>query len=174
MHSATDRHSYGAPDGLLIVWHSRTGTARALARALADGARGEGVAVTLRVASRATAADVLSAAAYAFVAPENLASLSGAMKEFFDRTYYPVLDRVAGRGYALVVAAGTDGTGVVRQVERIATGWRLRPMAEPMIVRTGADTAETILAPKRITADQRRAARDLGTAIGAGLTMGLW
>lgn len=120
------------------------------------------------------ATDPPSDAAYAFVAPENLASLSGAMKEFFDRTYYPVLDRVAGRGYVLVVAAGTDGTGVVRQVERIATGWRLRAVAEPMIVHTGADTPETILAPKRITPRQRAAARDLGAAIGAGLMMGLW
>ena len=75
--------------------------------------------------------DLLSAAGYLFCCPENLASMTGAMKEFFDRCYYPVLGRIEGRPYAVMVAAGSDGAGAVRQIERIATGWRLKAVAPP-------------------------------------------
>ncbi len=74
-------------------------------------------------ASRVDAQRVCAASAYLFVAPENLAALSGVMKEFFDRTYYAVLERIAGRPYGIIVAAGSDGHGAVRQIERIVTGW---------------------------------------------------
>jgi len=114
------------------------------------------------------------ASAYIFVAPENLGALSGVMKEFFDRTYYGVLDRVAGRAYAVIIAAGSDGHGAARQLERIATGWRLRPVAEPLIVITRAQTAEAILAPKRVGRDELDRASDLGAAMAQGLSMGIF
>jgi len=158
---------------LLIVWHSRTGTSRQMAEAAAQGA-GDEVAVRLVAAAQATAGDVLDADGYLFCAPENLASLSGEMKEFFDRTYYPALEHVAGRPFALMVAAGSDGQGVVRQVGRIATGWRLRAIAEPIVVCTHAQTAEAILSPKTVPpADLERCAA-LGQAMAAGLAMGIF
>jgi len=158
---------------LLIVWHSRTGAARQMAEAAARGA-GDEVAVRLVAAAAATAEDVLAADGYMFCAPENLASLSGQMKEFFDRTYYPALEHVAGRPFALMVAAGSDGQGVVRQVGRIATGWRLRAIAEPVIVCTHAQTAEAILAEKTVPAVDLKRCADLGQAMAAGLAMGIF
>ncbi|HRK68670.1 MAG TPA: flavodoxin family protein, partial [Hyphomonas sp.] len=90
---------------LLILWHSRTGTAEAMARAAFEGAQtqieGEGAARLLS-AEAAGPEDMLGAAGYLFAAPETLASLSGAMKEFFDRCYYPLLGRIEGRPYALM------------------------------------------------------------------------
>ena len=80
-------------------------------------------------------ADVLEADGYVFAAPENLGSLAGVMKDFFDRCYYPVLDRVAGRPYAAMVCAGSDGHNAVRQMQRITTGWRLKPVAERLHTR---------------------------------------
>lgn len=166
-----------SPDSkhLLIVWHSRTGAARQLAEAGRAGALGvleeleasESVAVSLREAADVTAADLLQADAYLFCAPENLGSLSGAMKEFFDRNYYAVLERIAGRHYGLAIAAGSDGRGAVRQTERICTGWRLRAAAPAYIVNTDAQTAEAILAEKRLNEDQLEPARTLGGTLAA-------
>ncbi|WP_459617648.1 flavodoxin family protein [Bordetella sp. 2513F-2] len=166
---------------LLIVWHSRTGAARAMARALARGARlaareleaDAGLTLVSRPALRAGAADVLAADGYLFCAPENLGSLSGEMKAFFDRTYYPALERIAGRPYATAVSAGTDGAGAARQVERICTGWRLRPAAPPLIVRSGAQTPEQILAPKRVAAEALARCEELGGLLAATLLAGV-
>jgi len=160
---------------LLIVWHSRTGGARRMAQAAADGAGLEtAVRTRLAPAEAVGPADLLEAAGYIFAAPENLASLSGAMKEFFDRNYYPVLDRIQGRPYASMICAGSDGSGAARQVARIATGWRLRAAAEPLIVCTHAQTPEAILAEKTLSADQLAPCAELGQALAAGLALGIF
>jgi len=156
---------------LLIVWHSRTGAARAMAEAAYAGARGEAEARLVR-AEDCSPDDLLKAAGYLFVCPENLASMSGAMKEFFDRCYYPALGRIEGRAYATAIAAGSDGTGAERQLDRIATGWRLRRVAESLIVNTSAQTPETILAPKHIAEPELARCRELGAALAAGLALG--
>lgn len=164
------------PARLLIVWWSATGGSRQLAEAAAAGARAGGGAcqVDILPAPEAGPEVMLAAGGYLFVAPENLGSLAGLMKDFFDRTYYPLLDRIAGRPYATLVCAGTDGQGAARQVARIATGWRLREVALPMIVLTGAQTPEAILAPKRIAASRLQEAADLGAALAEGLALGVW
>jgi len=160
---------------LLIVWHSRTGGARRMAEAAEAGACAEtGVTVRRLAAEAAGPQDLLAADGYLFVAPENLASLSGAMKEFFDRTYYPVLDRIQGRPYAAMICAGSDGTGAARQIARIATGWRLRAVAEPVIVCTDAQTPEAILAEKTLTPEALAPCADLGQALAAGLALGVF
>ena len=156
---------------LLIVWHSRTGATRAMAEAARDGANGEGE-VRLVAADSAQPDDLLAARGYIFACPENLATMSGAMKEFFDRCYYPVLGRIEGRAYATLIAAGSDGSGAQRQIDRIATGWRLRRVAEPVIVDTAAQTAEAILAPKTLVTADLECCRTLGQTLGAGLAMG--
>ncbi len=160
---------------LLIVWHSRTGAARAMADAAVEGAREEpGVEVRVLAAQDAGPDDLLAADGYIFAAPENLAALSGEMKAFFDRAYYPVLERLNGRPYSALIAAGSDGAGAARQLSRIATGWRLKPVAEPVIVCTEAQTPEAILAPKRLSPQQLAPCRELGAALAAGLAMGVF
>lgn len=158
---------------LLILWHSRTGTAEAMARAAFEGAKAEGDA-RLVAAEAAGPEDMLSASGYLFAAPENLASLSGAMKEFFDRCYYPLLGRIEGRPYALMIAAGSDGEGAARQAARICTGWRLREVQPPMIVNTNAQTPEQILAPKTLDAATLARCRELGAGMMAGVGSGIW
>ena len=156
---------------LLIVWHSRTGATQAMAEAAYVGARGE-IETRLIGAETASPDDLLAATGYIFACPENLAAMSGAMKEFFDRCYYPVLGRIEGRAYATLIAAGSDGSGAQRQLDRIATGWRLRRVADPVIVDTAAQTAEAILAPKSLPAADLDRCYALGQALGAGLAMG--
>ncbi len=104
--------------------------------------------VLLQRASDTKEADLIASDGFLFCAPENLASLSGEMKEFFDRCYYGVLENIQGRPYACIVSAGSDGTGAARQIERICTGWRLASAAPALVLRSGAQTPAQILAPK--------------------------
>jgi hypothetical protein len=156
---------------LLIVWHSRTGASRAMAQAAADGAGGR---ARLLGAEGVQADDLLAAGGYLFVCPENLASMSGLMKEMFDRCYYPVLGRIEGRAYATMIAAGSDGEEARRQIDRIATGWRLRSVADPLIVNLAAQTPDAILAPKIVPADALARCRELGAALAEGLALGVF
>lgn len=160
---------------LLIVWHSRTGGTEAMARAAFEGARGEseGEARLMR-ADEAGPEDVMGADGYLFAAPENLAGLSGEMKEFFDRCYYPVLGKIEGRPYAQMICAGSDGSGAARQLARIATGWRLREVQSPMIVNTAAQTPAQILAPKVLETAVLEKCHELGAGLMAGLAGGIW
>jgi multimeric flavodoxin WrbA len=160
---------------LLIVYHSRTGGTRQMAEAAADGARGEsGVRVILKRAPDATPLDLLGAAGYLFASPENLAALSGLMKDFFDRSYYAVLDRLNGRPYAAMICAGSDGRSAASQMERIATGWRLKAIAPPLIVCTHAETPEQILAAKVIDGADLRRCAELGATLAAGIALGIF
>lgn len=160
---------------LLIVWHSHTGGARQMAAAAAEAARGEdSIDVRLLHAPKAQADDLLAADGYVFATPENLATMAGLMKDFFDRIYYAALDRVDGRPYAAMICAGSDGAGAARQIARIATGLRLKPIAPPLIVITHAQTPEAILAPKTIASDDLARCAELGAGIAAGLAAGVF
>src|SRR5277367_4078882 len=105
-----------------------------MAQAAAQGAAREPtVAVKLTTAAETDAESVLQADGYLFACPENLAAMSGQMKDFFDRTYYAVLDRLNGRPYGILICAGSDGRQAAEQIARIATGWRLRAVVDPLI-----------------------------------------
>lgn len=157
---------------LLIVWHSMTGGSEALARAALAGAA-EAQARLVHAAD-VTADDMLGADGYLFVFPENLAAISGVMKAFFDRCYYPCLGQIEGRAYAVIVCAGSDGRSAAAQAERIAAGWRLKKIADSMIVCTHAQTPEAILAPKTISDADLAKARETGAALAAGLSLGIF
>lgn len=160
---------------LLIVWHSMTGGSEQMARAAAEAARGEtDIDVRLQRARETTGDDVLAADGYLFVTPENLATMAGLMKDFFDRIYYAALERINGRPYAILICAGSDGTGAVRQIQRIATGLRLKEVAPAVIVNTRAQTPEAILAPKTIAQAELDRCREVGAGLAAGLAAGVF
>ena len=158
---------------LLIVYHSRTGGARQMAEAAAEAGRDE-ADIVLKTADQAGPEDLLAADGYIFCAPENLAAISGLMKEFFDRSYYPVLGRIEGRPYAQMICAGSDGENAARQTARIATGWRLKEVQPPLIICTHAQSPEAILAEKTIPEDQLDQCREIGAAMAAGLSLGVF
>ena len=163
------------PPTLVIVYHSSTGGTRQLAKAAQRGAnKVQGLQVRLLRAHEAGPQDLLAAQGYLFATPEMLAAVAGLMKDFFDRCYYPVLERIEGRPYALLVCAGSDGSNAVRQVERIATGWRLRRVAESRIVCVHAQTPDAIMAAKQIGSAELQACEDLGEAVGQGLVLGVF
>ncbi len=158
---------------LLIVYHSRTGGTRQMAEAAAEAARDEANTI-LKTADQAGPNDLLASDGYIFCAPENLAAISGLMKEFFDRCYYPVLGQIEGRPYAQMVCAGSDGENAARQMARIATGWRLKEVQPPLIICTHAQTSKAILAEKVIPQEQLESCREVGAALAAGLSLGVF
>ena len=160
---------------VLIVYHSMTGGTRQMAMA---AARGAGAEPTLRVSALravdAQPADVLDACGFIFATPENLAAMSGQMKDFFDRTYYAALERLNGRPYGTLICAGSDGRNAAQQIERIAAGWRLKAMADPIIVCTHAQTPEDILAPKQLSDADLQPCEELGATLAAGIALGVY
>ena len=148
---------------LLIIYHSQGGATQRLAQAALRGAKSEeGVETKLLRAFDAGIDDLLGCNALLIGTPENLGYMSGAIKDFFDRTFYPAQDRVDNLPYALFVSAGNDGTNTVTQVERIALGYKFRRVAEAIIVR-GEPTEEDIA----------RCA-ELGQTLAASLAFGLY
>ena len=158
---------------LLIVFHSRTGGSRQMAEAAAEAARAETETI-LKSADQSGPDDLLQSDGYIFCAPENLAAISGLMKEFFDRCYYPVLGRIEGRPYAQMICAGSDGENAARQMARIATGWRLKQVQPTLILCTHAQTPEDIQAEKVIPEHELEQCREIGAALAAGLSMGVF
>jgi NAD(P)H-dependent FMN reductase len=158
---------------LLIVYHTMTGGTLQMAEAAAVGADST-VQVNLVRAADAAAAEVLAADGYIFATPENLGAMSGQLKDFFDRCYYPALDQLNGRPYATLICAGSDGHPAAQQIERIVTGWRLKAIAPALIVCTHAQTPAQILHPKRIRAADLQQCRQLGAALANGIALGIF
>ncbi|PJK29287.1 flavodoxin family protein [Minwuia thermotolerans] len=150
---------------MLIVAHAPSPNTQRLADAVADGARDdaiEGVDVRLLTPFEAGPDDVMAADGIVLGTTENLGYMSGALKDFFDRTYYAVLEDRQGLPYALYVRAGHDGTGTCRAVETITTGLRWNAVREPLVCR--GDWQDDFLGQ----------CRELGTLMAAGLEAGVF
>lgn len=150
---------------LLIVYHTKTGHTGQLAQAVFEGATDsavETVAVRRLTAAQAGPGDLRWAHGLLIGTPENFGYMSGALKDFFDRTYYEVEGELDPLPYAIFVSAGNDGTGAVREIRRIANGYRFREVQPPVIAIGQPD----------VTALAR--CRDLGLALAAGLEAGIY
>ncbi len=160
---------------LLIVYYSYTGGTKQMAEAAAEaGQTEEGADVRVMRAEDCYPEDMLSAEGYIFATPENLAAIAGVMKTFFDRCYYPLLGKIEGRPYAAMICAGSDGENAKAQLERIATGWRLKKVMDTPIICTHAQTEEAILAPKTIGEEDLGLCREIGATVSVGLAMGVF
>ena len=148
---------------LLIVYHSQTGRTADLVAAAAQGARTEAdIEVAVLRAGDATLTDLLQCHALLLGTPENFGYMSGMLKDFFDRTYEDARGHVDHRPYAILVSAGNDGTGAVREIERIARGYGFKPVAPPLI-HVG-----------EVTSEARSASHELGATVAAGLALGIF
>ena len=148
---------------LLVVAHVPSeNTLRLRDAVLAGAGEVEGVAARALTPFEAEAADVLAADAVLLGTTENLGYMSGALKDFFDRVYYPCLEKTQGLAYGLYVRAGHDGTGTCRAVAGITTGLRWRAVGEPLVCR-GKWREE--FAPQ---------CRELGLLMASGLEAGIF
>lgn len=148
---------------LLVVYHTQSGnTGQLAAAALAGAQRERGTDTRLLRAFDAGVEDLLWCDGLLLGTPENFGTMSGALKDFFDRTYYPCEGKLHGLPYAVFVSAGNDGTGAVREIGRIANGYGWRTVAEPLIVR------------KIVTEEDLEACADFGEAMATGLALGVF
>ena len=150
---------------LLIVFHSQSGNASEMTEAVLRGATHpdiQGVEVKTVPALRAGVRDLLWAHALILGTPENFGYMSGGLKVFFDRTFYPAQGRVEGLPYAMYIKGGNDGTGAASSIRRIAAGYPFKEVQEPIIC--GGDITDEILAR----------CEELGTAMAAGLELGMF
>ncbi|TAH46698.1 MAG: flavodoxin family protein, partial [Betaproteobacteria bacterium] len=132
---------------LLIVYHTQSGNTGRLAEAVLAGARSVADADTImKRAFDAGTEDLLACSGLLLGTPENFGYMSGALKDFFDRTYYPCEGRLTGLPYAVFVSAGNDGTGAVREIGRIANGYGWRQVADALIVRKAITEADLVAA----------------------------
>ena len=155
---------------LLIVWHSQLGGTAQMAEAARDGALGiPDIAVVHRKAQDAGIADLLRCDALLIATSENVGSLAGMTKDFFERVFYPCEHRVEGKPYSVIVCAGSDGTGAMFQTDRIATGLRLRKVLPGVIYKSGL-TAQVQTIPAGVLAQ----CSELGATLAAGLSAGIY
>lgn len=149
---------------LLIVYSTQTGRTRRLVAAACDGAAelADEVEVRCLRAGEAGLDDLLWAQGLLIGSPENFGYLSGAVKDFLDRTYYPAEGKTIGLPYAMLVSAGNDGSGAVRALERIAAGYQWKRVAEPLICRGELDD------------EALASARELGQTLAAGIAFGIF
>jgi len=150
---------------LLIVYHSQSGTTSAMADAIIKGAKNpdiNGVEVQVRDALEASADDVLWADGLLLGTPENFGYMSGAIKYFLDRIYYPCEDKIDGMPYALFVCAGNDGTGAIKSITRILKGLAIKQIQEPVLIVGDVDDSQLI------------ECEELGMIMAAGLESGIF
>jgi multimeric flavodoxin WrbA len=148
---------------LLIVYHTQSGNTGQLAAAVYAGAQEETeVETRLLKASQAGLEDLLWCDAVLFGTPENFGYMSGMLKDFFDRTYYPAEPYELNRPYGLFISAGNDGQGAVRECDRILTGYPMKKVLEPVIARG------------EITEGHRQLAREMGQTLACGLAFGIF
>lgn len=150
---------------LLIVYHTQTGNTGRLAEAVRSGASDEllsEVEVRFLTAAEAGPDDLLWANGLLLGTPENFGYMSGGMKDFLDRTFYPVEGRILPLPYAVFISAGNDGSGALRAIRRIAGGYPFNEVQEPLIVQ--GEVREAHL----------EKARELGMSLAAGLEAGIY
>ncbi len=150
---------------LLIVSHSPSPNAQALTDAVENGARHEDIEnIEIRVCPplQAVADDVLWANGIILGTTENFGYMSGAMKDFFDRIYYPCLEKTQGLPYALFVKAGLDGQGAKTSIERIVTGLKWKQVQQ------------TIICKGEFRSEFLQDCEELGMTMAAGLEAGIF
>jgi multimeric flavodoxin WrbA len=159
------RYTGTVPKHLLIVYHTQSGTTSRMAEAVIAGARHEdvsGVDVRVRSALDGDADDLLWADGFILGTPENFGYMSGAMKYFLDRVYYPCEDKLNGKPFAFFVRAGNDGTGAISSMRRILTGLAVREVQEPVLIVGEFDEARL------------KDCENLGLTLAAGLEAGVF
>ena len=150
---------------LLIVFHTQSGNTRRLAEAVLEGASDElitGVEVRYLLAAEAGPDDLLWADGLLLGTPENFGYMSGAVKDFLDRTFYPVEGRILSLPYAVFISAGNDGSGALRAIRRIANGYPFKEVQDPVIAQ--GEINEGVI----------EQCRELGMTLAAGLEAGIF
>ncbi len=150
---------------LLIIYHSQSGNTKRMAEAVLAGAKAiadENIDIRFLKAFEADLDDLLWADGLLLGTPENFGYMSGALKDFFDRTYYPAQDKFTNKPYGIFISCDNDGSGAVFNIQRIAKGYPLKQVIEPIICK--GEVSDQALAE----------CREMGMTMAAGLSAGIY
>jgi len=149
---------------LLIIYHSKDGNTAKMADAVLSGANHTDIDVNVKMllAKDADLEELLWADGLILGTPENFGYMSGALKDFFDRTYYPAEGKVEGLPYCVFICAGNDGAGALRSIRRIVKGYPFKEVQEPVISQ--GELEDNVL----------KSCVDLGMYMAAGIENGLF
>lgn len=128
---------------VLIVYSSQSGNTGAMAQAVAEGAKSAGAAVVLKKATDANADDVMSCDVVAIGTPNYFGYMSGLVKDFFDRVWIVIREKVADKPYCTFGSKGGGGAQALESVERICDGLKMRKVADGLVA-TRQPTAEVL------------------------------
>jgi len=158
---------------LLLVYHSQTGGTAALSERAAKGVASiADIELVIKRAGDACAADVIAADGLLLGTPENFGYMAGMLKDFFDRIYYDCENKVAGRPYSVFVCAGNDGTGAMREIDRIVTGLRMKKVHPGVIARRVGGMAGS--SRGHLDESDLMLTEELGSTLAAGLSLGVY
>jgi len=149
---------------LLIIYHTQTGHTASMAQAVKRGAESPELEVELRfgLAAEAGVDDLLWCDGLIIGTPENFGYMSGVVKDFLDRTYYPLEGKVQGLPYAIFISAGNDGTGALSSIRRIGNGYPFTEVMDPIISRG------------EVTSEDLDKCHEMGMTMAAGLEAGIF
>ena len=148
---------------LLIIYHSQTGNTERMSHSVLEGAEEiDDVDIRYKKAFDANLDDLLWSNGILIGTPENFGYMSGAVKDFFDRTYYPAQDKFTNKPYSIFVSCENDGTGAIFNIQRIAKGYPLKQVIEPIICKGD------------VTDDALDKCREMGMTMAAGLSVGIF
>ncbi len=120
---------------VLIVYHTLSGNTEKMAQAFAEGAKSvQGIEVVTKKAFDATLEDLLACDAVAFGSADYFSYIAGALKDFFDRTYYPSQGKVAGKPYVAFATGGGGGETALAVLDRLCGSFKFRKAAEGIAV----------------------------------------
>ena len=149
---------------LLIIYHSQDGSTTKMAEAVLEGANHKDIDVDVKMvlAKDAYLEDLLWADGLILGTPENFGYMSGALKDFFDRTYYPAEGKVEGLPYCVFICAGNDGAGALRSIRRIVKGFPFKEVQDP------------IVSQGELEGDVLKACEEMGMYMAAGIENGIF
>lgn len=147
---------------ILLIYHSQSGLNKKLAEACLEGCKKENIEVIFKNAKEAILEDVIASKGIIIVSPEYFGYMAGAIKDFFDRTYYPARELSTILPFALVIGCENDGTGAERGIETIAKGYLLKKALDTLIVK------------KENINNGLLKAQELGQTFSAGIDLGIF
>lgn len=148
---------------LLIIYHSQSGNTERMAHAILAGAgEVEDIEIRFLHAFDASLDDLLWSDGLLIGTPENFGYMSGAVKDFLDRTYYPAQGKFTNKPYAIFISCENDGSGAVFNIQRIALGYPLKQVIEPIICQG------------EVTEQALSECKEMGMTMAAGLSIGIY
>ena len=120
---------------ILVVANTPSENALKLSKAVQIGIEDCEYPLVVKPVLETHASDVLSCGGIIIGTTENFGYMSGQIKDFFERIYYPCLEETQALPWALYVKAGLDGTGATKSIEKIVAGLKWKSIQDTLVLK---------------------------------------